>query len=233
MKFTLIPICLLCLSGSVLAAGEKPISVRTFERDGIGETGTFEADDARASAPKGPPILSSTSQKQTYKHYDVDITNRAKVAGEDLRVEYVVYTVSGDGRLISNAASAPIDVIAPGDRASVKTRGATLIRAKTTTTTIGVGVGNQVQTGSKTSRSKERFGGVWVRVYKGDKIVGEARDLSTEVEKVKPAWKSPKKDGVPSIFEGIKLPEITIKPPKLPIDPGKLPAKPPFPKPPF
>ena len=38
---------------------------------------------------------------------------------------------------------------------------------------VGVGAGNQIQTGSKTSRSKERFGGVWVRVYKGDKNVFE------------------------------------------------------------
>jgi hypothetical protein len=206
----------------------KPISISTFERDGIGETGTFNADDFRSSLPGGPPVISSTDKKLSYKHYDIDMTNQSKKEGTDLRVEYVLYTVSASGKLIANAASANIKSIQPGKRVSVKSRGATLVRSKTKTQTIGVGAFNTVQTGSETSRSREKFGGIWVRVYKGDKLVGERKDLESEVEKVKPAWKSPKKGGVPSIEEGITLPEITLKPPKeLPKPPKGLP-KPPF-----
>jgi hypothetical protein len=212
------------------AAQAKPISITTFERDGIGETGTFEADDRRSSKPGGPPVISSTDKKLTYKHYDIDLTNQSKVEGKDLRVEYVLYTVSADGRLISNAASAEVKSIQPGKRATVKSRGATLVRAKTKTQTIGVGAFNTVQTGSETSRSREKFGGIWIRVYKGEKLVGERKALEPEVEKVKPAWKSPKKGGLPSILEGITLPEITIKPPALPGGAGEKPKLPELPK---
>ncbi len=226
MRFPLIAIAWVALGGGAPAQEVLPISVRTFERDGMGGAGTFGADDRRAAAPKGPPVISSTDQKQTYKHYDVDLTNRSRSAAKGLRMDYVIYTVSGDGRLISNSASAPVESLAAGARASLKTRGATLIRSKTTTKTVDVGPGNRVRTGSETSRSKERFGGIWVRVYAGDKLVGEGRDLTAELEKLKPAWKAPDRGGRPSTEAGISLPEIEIKPPRPP-------AKPPLPKPPF
>ena len=232
MKIALAPLIALFAAGSVFAQSH-PISVRTFERDGIGETGTFDADERRADSPKGPPVLSSTRQTSTYKHYDVDLTNRAKVGAEGLRMDYVIYTISGDGKLISNADSAPLERMEPGKRATVKTRGAALIRTTTTTTTVSVR-NSQLNTGSKTDRAKERFGGIWVRVYtKDDKLVGEGRDLTAEVERAKPAWKAPKKDGGPSIEEGIVLPEITIKPPAPPTGSKTSPELPKPPKPPF
>jgi len=209
----------------------KPISVTAFQRDGIGETGTFEADDARSSKPGGLPVISSTEKKLSYKHYDVDLVNRAKVAGKNLRVEYVIYTVSGDGRLISNSASAKVESIEPGKRATVKTRGATLIRSKTATQTIGVGKFNQVETGTSKSRSKEKFGGIWVRVYVGEKLVGERKDLEDAIAKTNPPWKAAPKDGKPSMEKGITLPEINLKIPETPEgipDQPKLPKKPPF-----
>ncbi len=232
----LLPIVITChamLLTLVYGQGH-PIHINALIQEGMGEEGTFKADDKRSSTPGGPPVISSTKKTLKYKHYSVGLTNRSKVAGENLRVEYIIYTISGDGKLISNSASKAIKVIEPGKRFSMKTRGATLIRSTTKTGTIDVDRRNRVRTGSKTSRSRERFGGIWIRVYAGEKIVGEKRQLEQEVEKIKPAWKSPGKDGRPTITEGITLPEIQIKPPapKKDSERPNLPPKPPIPKPP-
>lgn len=57
------------------------------------------------------------------------------------------------------------------------------------TTYVGGGSSYQdVDIRKDTSRSRETFEGIWVRVFRGGNLVGEAKDLSNEVLKLDPAW---------------------------------------------
>ncbi len=194
------------------------VQVRLWEKDGIGPSGTFEADEARAKAPKGPPILSETKQRAKYKHYEVDLTNTTREDATKLTMSYVVFLIDGSGRLIPQAGSAPVDRLSPGERARLTTRGATLLSTKTVNTRLSIHR-RSVRTKKDTSRSRDRFGGVWVRVYSGDQLIGEKRDLEREVEKLDPAWTGPvgkQSISIPELLEALPLPKLPERLPKLP-----------------
>lgn len=205
------------------------VQVRLWQRDGMGSTGTFEADNQRASAPKGPPVLSATEKKAKYKHYEVYLTNRGKEDATQLTMSYVIFLIDGSGKLIPQSDSRPVERLSPEERVTVETRGATLLSTKTVTTTLSIR-NQSLRTGSDTSRSKDRFGGVWVRIYSGDQLVGEKRDLVREVEKLDPAWTGPVGKptiSIPEILSSLPLPKLPEGLPKPPVDLPK-PPKPPF-----
>lgn len=176
------------------------LSVRIFERDGIGEKGVFSAEKGKGSAgglpglPGAPalPLAPQTEQRSRYKHYDADITNPAAVDANQLKVDYVLYVIMPDGTVGTESGSQKLASLAAGQRATVKTEAITFTRTKTTSTTLSINanrLGGSVTTSQKTSRSTERFGGAWVRVRGVDgSLLGEARSLHPELERLNPPW---------------------------------------------
>lgn len=181
------------------------LSVRIFERDGIGEKGVFEGKTKGGppGLPPGAPSLPlapQTEQKDKYKHYDADITNPAAVDANQLKVDYVLYVMLPDGSVEAEAGSQKLATLAAGQRATVKTEAITFTRTKTTSTRVSIDanrLGTSVTTSQKISRSTERFGGAWVRVRGVDgTLLGEARSLHPELERMNPPWVGPEEKEV-------------------------------------
>ena len=178
------------------------LSVRIFERDGLGEKGAFPEEKGASASPGlpglpgGPPPnlpgVVQTEQKARYKHYDVDITNPASVDAHQLKVDYVLYVILPDGSVSTGSGSQKLAGLAAGQRATVKTEAITFTRTKTTALTLNINAnrsGGSVTTGQKTARSTEKFGGAWVRVRGVDgTLVGEAKALTPELERLDPPW---------------------------------------------
>ena len=198
------------------------VGIQLWEREGMGPSGVFDADNARAKAKKGPPIITKTKQRASYVHYEVILTNDTNEDVKNLTLSYVVFLIDGAGRLIPQSGSTKVERLSPKERVTKTTRGATLLSTKTVTTQLSIHR-NSLKTSKDTARSQDRFGGVWVRVYSGSQIIGEKRDLARDVEKLDPTWTGPAVRPVVSIPELLKALPL----PKLPDD---LPA---LPKPPF
>ncbi|MEM7699861.1 MAG: hypothetical protein AAF236_15810, partial [Verrucomicrobiota bacterium] len=94
-------------------------------------------------------------------------------------------SVDASNQVVDFTGSQSIEVISPRARESRETEAATLIRTKTTNMTFDVGFLGNVTTGTSTDRTKERFGGIWVRVYgKDGELLGEAKDLHDELDRL-------------------------------------------------
>ncbi|MEM9480577.1 MAG: hypothetical protein AAGA58_13060 [Verrucomicrobiota bacterium] len=206
------------------------VSVRIWEREGIGESGTFESQSS-SGLPKINTPIQSTEEKAKYKHYDVDLTNPADFDANKLTMAYVLYVIGPDGRVGAESDNESVPTIEAGKRVTLKTKGITYVSTKTTSLKLGIRRDGSVTGAQKTSRASERFGGAWVRVYAPDgSVVGEAKELHPELERVNPAWIGRTEDEqVPVLasFEEL-LKEIKEN---LPKPPAGLPEKPPgFPK---
>lgn len=214
------------------------IRVNIWEREGIGQAGRFDEGASGPGIPKNIPGLVKTEETEKYRYYDVDLSNSAGVDALDLHLSYVVYVIDASNKVVDHAASEKIERIPAGGRETRATRAATFVRTKTTATTFSIGALGNLSTGSSTDRSKERFGGAWVRVYSPDgELLGERKQLHDELERLDLRFTgstSPGFSGVPVLesFGGLKeLLEKLPKPPEsLPKPPGGLP-KPPFQRP--
>ncbi|MEM9018901.1 MAG: hypothetical protein AAGC68_17970, partial [Verrucomicrobiota bacterium] len=95
--------------------------------------------------------------------------------------------------------------------------------------TFGVNALGNLTTGTSTDRSKERFGGVWARVYgKDGELLGETKDLHDELERLDFRFTGTTGEGfeeVPFLESFEKLKELFEK---LPKPPEGFPKKPPF-----
>ncbi|MEM7013689.1 MAG: SHD1 domain-containing protein, partial [Verrucomicrobiota bacterium] len=156
------------------------LRVRLFERDGIGASGVFQGETSKG--PKSIPILQETEAKAKYKYYEADITNDSQVDAMQLTVSYMLFIVNASNKIVPEAATQGIDKLPAGERKTVPTEAITFHRTKTTSLTLGTNIFGNLNIGSDTSRSKERFGGAWVRVYSQDgQMVGEAKKLIPEL----------------------------------------------------
>lgn len=225
------------------------VTVQTFERDGIGERGEFKKEKGGMPGPGGdsPPKLPIGPQAETrtsYKHYELSIANPGALDASFLKVAYVMYVVQPDGRVGISPGVQNLTSLPAGKAASLTTEGVSVARTKTTQMKLQIS-SNSVSTREKTSRSQERFGGIWVRVSGPDgKRVGEARKLTPELEKLDPPWEEAEvQEDLPVLNSLSDLLELVKKMlPAAPPAPGKGKAKskdgppgpppglPPFPK---
>lgn len=167
----------------------KRVVVQMNERDGIGEKGAFKTEtSASPGPPKDLPLAPQTDSKAAYKHYDLQVTNPAGVDASRLHVDYVLYVIQPDGGVGTNAGGQALDTLPAGKTATLKTEAATARSTKTSKLKLSVS-SNSVSTTEKTSRSRERFGGGWVRVTGADgSMIGEAKQLTSELAKLDPPW---------------------------------------------
>lgn len=213
----------------VKSPSNPQIRVNVWEREGIGSQGLFEAKNVGLEVPKNIPMLKSTEEKAKYRYYDLDLSNLGQVDARKLHVSYVVYVIDAANQVVDFNGSQTVEVIPPGARDSRSTEAASFVRTKTTSTTLGIGFLGNLTTGTSTDRAKERFGGIWVRVYGANgEVLGEAKDLHDELERLDFRFTGTTGSGfdvLPVLDSFEKLREFFEK---LPKPPGGLPKKPPF-----
>lgn len=168
----------------------KKVQVQITERDGIGERGEFKSDESKGgpALPEGLPIGPATEVKASFKHCDIIIQNPAVVDATHLKVDYVLYIVKPDGTVGNGAGTQPIANLPAGQNARLKTEGINANRTKSTKLKINIS-NNSVSVGEKNVRSREQFGGCWVRVRAADgTVIGESRRLTPALAKLDPPW---------------------------------------------
>ncbi|MEM1294867.1 MAG: hypothetical protein AAGH89_05835 [Verrucomicrobiota bacterium] len=203
------------------------LRVRLFERDGVGPSGIFQGETSKA--PASIPIIQQTQATAKYKHYEADITNDTNVDASQVVVSYMLFIVNTQNNVVAESGSQSLDQIAAGTRETVVTEGITYLRTKTTSLTLGTNPLGNLNIGSETSRGKERFGGAWVRTYSPNgELLGEARNLIPEIERLKPAWQGSTGEREFPLLEALDAFEKLLENlPPLPEPPPGLP-KPPF-----
>ena len=187
----------------------KKVGVQVFERDGIGEKGEFPKEEKGSSPlPEKLPIGPKVETKAAYHHCDLTISNTANVDASLLKVDYVLYTINDDGSVGANAGTQPIASLPAGKSSNITTEGITALRTKTTKLKLNI-TRNNASVSEKTDRSKDQFGGCWVRVSGPDgTVIGEAKKLTPALEKLDPPWSevAVKEEEIPVLksFEGFK-----------------------------
>ncbi|MEM1440890.1 MAG: SHD1 domain-containing protein [Verrucomicrobiota bacterium] len=219
------------------------VRINAWEREGIGSEGLFEAKETGPGVPKNIPMLKSTEEKAKYRYYDLDLTNLGQVDAQDLHFSYVIYVIDASNQIVDFSGSQKVEALSPGVREPRSTEAATLIRTKTTSMTFGINALGNLSTGTDTDRSKERFGGVWARVYSTNgELLGEAKELHDELERLDFRFTGSTGEGYSELplvdsfeklkefFESLPKPPGGLpKPPEgFPKPPGDLPKKPPF-----
>ena len=165
------------------------IQARIWERDGIGEKGLLNQDRLEPTLGKNIPLLKQTDEKGYFKHYDIDLHNRSAVDADNLMVSYVLYVITPQNKVIDETGREAVSKIGSNSRTTISTEGITYVRSKTKSTTFSTNILGNLQVGSDTKRSKEKFGGAWVRVYSPNgEIVGETKQLSPQLEALDPQW---------------------------------------------
>ena len=214
------------------------VTVRLFERDGIGPSGKYE-EKKGLELPNITGLIEKTETPK-YPHYDIDLNTLMLVDATHLTVTDVMYVIGGPGgAVLELPASSALDSSPAQQRGTTTSLGATYVRTKTKLTTFSLNAGT-LSSGTNRSTAKERFGGIWVRVYAQDgAVVGEAKDLHPEIERLKPAWHGPKNDEHIPLLEAFEKLEEFLKSlpkppgaPSLPAKPDDVPKKPALPKPP-
>tara|TARA_R110002096_G_scaffold26518_1_gene81732 strand:- start:4553 stop:5428 length:876 start_codon:yes stop_codon:yes gene_type:complete len=206
------------------------LRVRLFERDGVGPSGVFQGETGKA--PVGIPILQQTEATANYKHYEADIANDSNVDATQVLVSYMLFIVNLQNQVVAETGAQSLNQIAAGTRETVATEGITYLRTKTTSLTLGTNPLGNLNLGSDTSRNKERFGGAWVRTYSpSGELLGEARNLIPEIERLNPAWQGSTGEREFPLLEALNAFEKLLENlPELPKPPAGLPKPP---KPPF
>jgi len=218
--------------------------VRLWEKKGFSSAGTFsEQSDQMPGLPNIPGIL-EIEKKETFYYFDVDVSNPGKIQANHLSLVYQLYVINAAGSVVVEAGSAVVPAVNAQQRVSSPTKAISSTRTKTTTLSLSSNAAGGISTGQNKSRSSERFGGGWARVYAHDgSVIGEDRDLHPEIERLKPAWIAPTTAYAPKLeslgeFDGFvekvqeKLKKIQELLKTLPPPPGTgkgLPKKPPFP----
>lgn len=170
-------------------AADLPVQVRIWEREGIGSKGVLNHGRISSGGEKNIPLLQEVEEKGSYRHYDIDLHNHAPVDATKLTVTYLLYVITPERKVVGEKGSETVDLIASGQRKSLKTGGITYVRTKTTRTTLQTVFYGFLQFDSETDRTKETFGGAWVKVFNADgDLVGEAKDLIPQLEKMNPSW---------------------------------------------
>lgn len=219
------------------------IVVNVWEREGIGSAGLMDGKGG-LELPKNIPMLKTTEEKERYRYWDVDLSNNSQVEANQVHLKYVIYVIDASNEIVDFPEQENVETIPARQKVTVPTKAATRVSAKTTSATFGINALGGLTTGSNTDRSKERFGGIWVRVYSHDgKLLGERKQLHDELERLDIPWTAKPVESFANIpllesFEKLeellkKLPPLPegLKPPEgLPKPPRGLP-KPPFPKP--
>ncbi len=220
------------------------IRVNVWERDGISEAGRFQDKSSVGKMPKDIPLLKSTEEKEKYRYYDIDLSNLSNVDALNLHLSYVVYVIDASNQVVDHSSGQKIEKIPAGGRVSKSSLAATSVSSKITSLTLGTGVLGHLTAGTDTDRTKERFGGIWARVYGPDgELLGERKDLHDELERLDFQFTGSTGNtfGDLPILEGFEklkemldqlppLPELPEPPEGLPKPPGGFP-KPPFGKP--
>ena len=167
----------------------KHVQLQITERDGIGERGEFKGGEKSAGGPlSGLPVPGAPEVKTVYKHYEIAVNNPAAVDASYLRVAYVVYVVQPDGSIGIQPGAQDLERIAASGSSRLLTEGASADRTKATQFKVSVSNGN-LSVAEKTKRSRDQFGGVWVRVTGPDgTLIGEAKRLSPAVAQLNPPW---------------------------------------------
>jgi len=110
------------------------------------------------------------------------------VDANHLRVAYVLYLVKPDGTVGSNAGTQTLTRVPAGQSARLKTEGLNAARTKATQLKLSIN-SNNVSLNERNVRSRDEFGGCWVRVYGTDgSLIGESRRLSPALTKLDPPW---------------------------------------------
>ena len=215
-------------------ASSPSIVVNVWEREGIGEAGTLAEKSKGPEIPKNIPLLKQTEEKEKYRHYTIDLSNNSQIDAHKLHLAYVIYVIDASNKVIDLTGSEEIDMIHSKKKVSVQSKAATSIRTKTTSATIGLNPLGGLTTGSSTDRAKERFGGIWARVYSSNgELLGEKKQLHDELERLELGWTGTTGgnfSNIPLLESFEKLEELLGKLPKIP-EPPKSPSG--FPKPPF
>ncbi len=215
-------------------ASSPSIVVNVWEREGVGEAGRLEEKSTGPEIPKNIPFLKKTEEKEKYRYYDIDLSNNSNIDAQKLHLAYVIYVIDASNKVVDLTGSEEVDAISSKKKVTVPSKAATSVRTKTTSATFGVNPLGGLTTGSSTDRGKERFGGIWARVYSSDgKLLGERKQLHDELERLNFGWTGSTGatfSKIPLLETFEKLEELLGKLPKLPDLP-----KPPggFPKPPF
>jgi hypothetical protein len=174
------------------AKANSVIQLQIWDKKGIGRKGVLNADKLSPYPGKNIPLLKEVEEKGDYRHYEIDVYNNSAVDEENLKVAYVLFVITPDRRVVGEKGEQLIELLGAGKRKTITTGGITYTRTKTTSTTISTGFFGRLQVGSKTDRSKETFGGAWVKVFNSDgAVIGEARDLIPQLENMNPQWDVP------------------------------------------
>ena len=208
------------------------LTLRIFERDGVGENGAFK-EEREAGVPPFP-FAPKTETKSIYKHYDLEVNNPAAVDAAYLKVDYVLYVIQPDGTVGTNAGSQRVDNLSAGKSTTVKTEGIAANRVKTTKLKVAVS-NNSISAAERTSRASGRFGGCWARVSGANgEMITQTKQLTDELAKLDPPWAGAtqkSEDTIPvlksldGLLELLKsLPKPTDKKSEGPLPPG-LPPK--------
>ena len=173
--------------------------VQVWEEDGYNSAARSQnritgAPDSsgRRTLPIGSQFEKTKGTSQ-HKHYRVDITNSSNAAARPVTVEYVLFVREADGKLRKQYGSTQAPKIPAGGKQTVRTDSININYSKTTSITPNFyvdGNGNIVRSGTSrnVSRDKESFGGVWVRVRSGGKVIKEIKKLTANVAKAKPQF---------------------------------------------
>ena len=193
------------------------IVVNVWERDGIGEAGMMP-EKGGLGIPKNIPLLKTTEEKERYRYYDVDLSNNSPIDAQKLQLHYIIYVIDAANQVVGLQGSESVEAIASKKKVTVPTKAATRVSAKTTSATFGVNPLGGLTTGTSTDRSKERFGGIWARVYSHDgKLLGDRKQLHDELERLELQWTGGMGDGfsaIPLLESFEKLEELFRKLPK-------------------
>lgn len=213
----------------------KQVTVWVNEKDGIGEKGEFAKNNqaSPASPLKDLPIAPPTQTKTSFKHYLISTTNPATVDASYLKVAYVIYVIKEDGSIGISPGVQTIPALAPGKSQEITSEGVTATRTKATKLKLSLSK-NAVGVNEKTVRSKEEFGGIWVRVSGPDGTqIGECRQLTQTLQKLDPPWEEAEvREDIPvlnSLQELLELLKKALPPPPAGGDKPKAPGPLPFP----
>jgi hypothetical protein len=142
---------------------------------------------------------------------------------------YVAYVIDASNQVVDHSGFQTIEVVPASGRISISTEATTFVCTKATSTTFGIGILGKVTTGISADRAKERFGGIWARIYgKDGELLGERKNLHDVLERLDFRFTGSTGIGLSDIpvsdsFQ--KLEELLMK---LPKPESGLPPKPPF-----